>query len=288
MKALAWLDAFAVAPAGDQEAALAQFEWESDGGLPGLRQAEGEATWPADATVRFFDHDCDQENSLTSRVASSGGLEVARACRSDFTEDDEQFFVKHRRLLEQDVKLCARWEKALYGKPIECNDFDGFARVVNSLHAGLRDADGDRILRFTVAKGRKEWRERFNYDAGSYFSAMYRGLKELEGSKAEWKVERLGNASLPDPLFDYEAFFAKEKELRNDKKNKVRPNSSLSRIALQIKFDVALVQVSKDKETVLAKTQLLWSYKPGLSMVADHAACWRRERSAAQRSRAAW
>ena len=101
---------------------------------------------------------------------------------------------------------------------------------------------------------------------------MYRGLKELMGSKAEWKVERLGNANLPDPLFDYEAFFAKEKELRNDKKNKVRPNSSLSRVALQIKFDVALVQVSKDKETVLSKTQLLWSYRPtsiGLSMVAD-------------------
>ena len=101
---------------------------------------------------------------------------------------------------------------------------------------------------------------------------MYRGLKELMGSKAEWKVERLGNASLPDPLFEYEAFFAKEKELRNDKKNKVRPNSSLSRVALQIKFDVALIQASKDKETVLSETQLLWSYKPtsiGLSMVAD-------------------
>ncbi|WP_175241196.1 hypothetical protein, partial [Burkholderia cenocepacia] len=40
----------------------------------------------------------------------------------------------------------------------------------------------------------------------------------------------------------------------------------------QIKFDVALVQVANDKETVLAKTQLLWSYKPasiGLSMVSD-------------------
>jgi S-DNA-T family DNA segregation ATPase FtsK/SpoIIIE len=46
-----------------------------------------------------------------------------------------------------------------------------------------------------VTKGRKEWRERFNYDVGSYFSAMYRGLKELMGSKADWKVERMGNAA---------------------------------------------------------------------------------------------
>ncbi|PAT41963.1 FtsK/SpoIIIE domain-containing protein [Vandammella animalimorsus] len=269
------LDAFAAAPAGDQEAAsaLAQFEWEADGVYLAFDKPKEKQLGLADATIRFFDHDCDQENSLDAEGRKLLEDLKSRERRSDFTEDDEEFFVKHRRLLEQDAKLCARWEKALYGKPIECNDFfDGFARVVNSLHAGLHDAEGERILRFTVTKGRKEWRERFNYDAGSYFSAMYRGLKELMGSKADWKVERLGNASLPDPLFDYEAFFAKEKELRNDKKNKIRPNSSLSRAALQIKFDVALIQVSEGKEAVLAKTQLLWSYKPtsiGLSMVAD-------------------
>jgi len=269
------LEAFAAAPAGDQEvaSALAQFEWEADGTYLAFDKPKEKQLGLSDATIRFFDHDCEPENSLDLEGRKLLEDLKSRERRSDFTEDDEEFFVKHRRLLEQDAKLCSRWEKALYGKPIECNDFlDGFARVVNSLHAGLRDAEGDRILRFNVTKGRKEWRERFNYDAGSYFSAMYRGLKELMGSKAEWKVERLGNASLPDPLFDYEAFFAKEKELRNDKKNKVRPNSSLSRVALQIKFDVSLVQVSKDKERVLAKTQLLWSYKPtsiGLSMVAD-------------------
>jgi len=269
------LVAFVTAPAGDQEvsSALAQFEWEADGVYLAFDKPKEKQFGLADSTIRFLDHECDQENSLDLEGRQLLEDLKSRERRSDFTEDDEEFFVKYRRLLEQDAKLCARWEKALYGKPIECNDFfDGFARVVNSLHAGLRDTEGERILRFTVTKGRKEWRERFNYDAGSYFSAMYRGLKELMGSKADWKVERLGNASLPDPLFDYEAFFAKEKELRSDKKNKMRPNSSLSRMALQIKFDVALIQFSNGKENVLAKTQLLWSYKPtsiGLSMVAD-------------------
>ncbi|WP_437559364.1 FtsK/SpoIIIE domain-containing protein [Acidithiobacillus sulfuriphilus] len=269
------LEAFAAAPAGDAEAsdALAQFEWEADGVYLAFDKPKEKQLGLAESTIHFFDHECDQENTLNAEGRRLLEDLKGRERRSDFTEEDEEFFVKQRRLLEQDAKLCSRWEKALYGKPIECNDFfDGFARVVNSLHAGLRDPQGDRVLRFSVAKGRKEWRERFNYDAGSYFSAMYRGLKELMGLKAEWKVERLGNANLPDPLFEYEAFFAKEKELRSDKKNKVKPNSSLSRLALQIKFDVALVQVSKDKETVLAKTQLLWSYKPtaiGLSMVAD-------------------
>ncbi|HAX20937.1 MAG TPA: DNA translocase FtsK [Hydrogenophaga sp.] len=269
------LEAFAAAPAGDAEAseALAQFEWEGDGVYLAFDKPKEKQLGLAESTIRFFDHDCDQDNALDAEGRKLLEDLKGRERRSDFNEDDEEFFVKQRRLLEQDPKLCSRWEKALYGKPIDCNDFfDGFARVVNSLHAGLRDSQGDRFLRFSVAKGRKEWRERFNYDAGSYFSAMYRGLKELMGSKAEWKVERLGNANLPDPLFEYEAFFAKEKELRSDKKTKVKPSSSLSRLALQIKFDVALVQVSNGKETVLAKTQLLWSYKPaaiGLSMVAD-------------------
>lgn len=269
------LEAFAAAPAGDQEAAaeLAQFEWEGDGVYLAFDKPKEKQLGLADATIRFFDHDCEQENPLDAEGRKHLEDLKSRERRSDFNEEDEEFFVKNRRLLEQDAKLCSRWEKALYGKPIECNDFfDGFARVVNSLHAGLRDPEGERILRFTVTKGRKEWRERFNYDAGSYFSTMYRGLKELMGSKVDWKVERLRNASLPDPLFDYEAFFAKEKDLRNDKKNKIRPNASLSRGALQIKFDVALVQIAKGKETVLAKTQLLWSYRPtsiGLSMVAD-------------------
>jgi len=269
------LEAFASAPAGDADAsdALAQFEWEGDGVYLAFDKPKEKQLGLAESTIRFFDHDCDQENALDTEGRKLLEDLKGRERRSDFTEDDEEFFVKQRRHLEQDSKLCSRWEKALYGKPIECNDFfEGFARVVNSLHAGLRDPQGDRTLRFSVAKGRKEWRERFNYDAGSYFSAMYRGLKELMGAKAEWKVERLGNANLPDPLFEYEAFFAKEKELRSDKKNKVKPSSSLSRLALQIKFDVALIQVSKGKETVLAKTQLLWSYKAaaiGLSMVSD-------------------
>lgn len=269
------LYAFAAAPAGDPEASdvLAQFEWESDGVYLAFDKPKEQQLGLAESTIRFFDHECDQEDSLDAESRKLLEDLKGRERRSDFTEEDEEFFVKQRRLLEQDTKLCSRWEKALYGKPIDCNDFfEGFARVVNSLHAGLRDPEGERILRFTVTKGRKEWRERFNYDAGCYFSAMYRGLKELMGSKVEWKVERMGNANLPDPLFDYEAFFAEEKKLRNDKKNKVRPNLSLSRLALQIKFDVALIQVANDKETVLAKTQLLWSYKPtviGLSLAAD-------------------
>jgi S-DNA-T family DNA segregation ATPase FtsK/SpoIIIE len=269
------LEAFTAAPAGDIEAAstLAEFEWESDGVYLAFDKPKERQLGLSDATLRFFEHECEQENSLDPDGRKHLEDLKSRERRSDFNEEDEEFFAKYRRFLEQDSRLCARWEKALYGKPIECHDFfEGFARVVNSLHAGLRDSDGDRMLRFTVTKGRKEWRERFNYDAGSYFSAMYRGLKELMGSKADWKVERMRNTNLPDPLFDYEAYFAKEKELLEGARRRIRPNSSLSKAALQIKFDVALIELKRGHETTLAKTQLLWSYKPtsiGLSLVAD-------------------
>ena len=269
------LEAFVDAPAGDVEAAaaLAEFEWEGDGVYLAFDKPKERQVGLADATIRFLDHDCDQENTLDEDGRKLLEDLKSRERRSDFNDEDEAFFIKHRRLLEQDVKLCGRWEKALYGKPIECTDFlEGFVRVVSSLHAGVRDLNGERVLRFTVTKGRKEWRERFNYDAGSFFSAMYRGLKELMGTKAEWRIERMGNAALPDPLFDYEAFFEREKELRENKKGKMRPSSSLSRAALQIKFDVALVQIVKRKQSTLSKTQLVWSYKPasiGLTLVAD-------------------
>lgn len=269
------LEAFIESPAGDISAAveLSNFEWESDGVYLIFDKPKEKLLGLSDATIQFFDHNCEPENSLSENSRKLLEDLKTRERRADFTEEDEEFFIKHRRLLEQDTNLCSRWEKALYGKPIECHDFfDGFARVVHNLYAGVRESGSTCFLRFTVNKGRKEWRERFNYDAGSFFSSMYRGLKELMGPKVDWKVERMGNANLPDPLFNYESFFAKEKEYHNNKKTKVKPSSSLSKTALQIKFDVALIRKEQEKESILAKTQLLWSYRPasiGLSMVGD-------------------
>ena len=99
------LDAFAAAPAGDQEAAsgLAQFEWEADGVYLAFDKPKEKQLGLADATVRFFDHDCDQENSLDAEGRKLLEDLKSRERRSDFTEDDEEFFVKHRRLLEQDA-----------------------------------------------------------------------------------------------------------------------------------------------------------------------------------------
>ena len=269
------LEAFASAPVGDQEAAasLAQFEWESEGVYLAFDKPKEKQQGLAETTLRFFDHDCDEDNALEPKDRKLLEDLKSRERRADFTPEDEEFFATHRRFLERDSKLLSRWEKALFGKPIECNDFfDGFVRVVNNLHAGLEDAKGERILRFTVNKGRTEWRERFNHDAGSFFSAMYRGIRDLMGAKVQWKVTRMTTADLPDPLFDFERYIGKEREIATSRSKKLKVNSSLARFALQIKFDVELLKIEGDAETRINKTQLLWSFKPaaiGLSMVAD-------------------
>jgi S-DNA-T family DNA segregation ATPase FtsK/SpoIIIE len=269
------LEAFASAPVGDQEAAasLAQFEWESEGVYLAFDKPKEKQQGLAETTLRFFDHDCDEDNALEPKDRKLLEDLKSRERRADFTPEDEEFFATHRRFLELDSKLLSKWEKALFGKPIECNDFfDGFVRVVNNLHAGLEDSKGERILRFTVNKGRTEWRERFNHDAGSFFSAMYRGIRDLMGAKVQWKVTRMTTADLPDPLFDFERFIGKEREIASSRSKKLKVNSSLARFALQIKFDVELLQIEGDAETRINKTQLLWSFRPaaiGLSMVAD-------------------
>ncbi|MEZ5653204.1 MAG: FtsK/SpoIIIE domain-containing protein [Burkholderiaceae bacterium] len=269
------LVAFAAAPVGDEDAAtdLAQCEWESQGVYLAFDKPKEKQHGLADSTLRFFDHDCDEDDALDGDDRKHLEDLKSRERRADFNADDEEFFARHRRLLERDARLLARWEKALFGKPIECNDFfDGFARVVNNLHAGINESDGERIVRFTVSKGRTAWRERFNYDAGCFFSAMYRGLRDLMGAKVEWRVTRMTSADLPDPLFDYERYFAKEREVAANRGKKLKTQTSLARLAMQIKFDVELLKVSDAGETKISKTQLLWIYKPtsiGLSMVAD-------------------
>ena len=269
------LVAFAAAAVGDQEVAatLAQFEWESEGVYLAFDKPKERQQGLADTTLRFFEHDCDEEDSLSQEGRKHLEDLKSRERRADFAPEDEEFFASHRRFLERDAKLMARWEKALFGKPIECTDFfDGFARVVNNLHAGLDDASGERILRFTVNKGRTDWRERFNHDAGCFFSAMYRGLRGLMGSKVDWRVTKMTTADLPDPLFDFERFIAKEREIAESRNKKFKPVTGFGRAAMQIKFDVELIKLSGGVETKMNKTQLLWIYKPGsigLSMVAD-------------------
>lgn len=268
------LEAFINAPAGDDATAqsIAFLEWEIDGVHFIFDKQREKQKGLADSTIHFFDHDCEETDVLDDRWRKYLEEFKARERRLETNEDDEVFFDLHRHYIEKAPKLLARWEKAIFGKPIDCHDFlEGFVTATQRLVAGTDIPKGERFLRLTVSKGRTEWRERFNRDVGAYFSVMHRGLKELMGNKVEWIVEKMGSGNLPDPLFEHPAFLAKEKEIRGAK---LKTSSSLAKQALQIKFEVALLERRGVMPDILDKTQLLWSYRPesiGLSLAADMA-----------------
>lgn len=266
------LEEFINAPLDDSVVALkvAELEWETDGVCHIFDKPKERLQGLAEHTLKFFEHDCEDVDALGEQWKRHLVDLKTREKRSEWNDDDKVFFDLHRRHIEKSRQLLARWEKVIFGKAIECNDFlDGFVSVAHRLLAGAGDMEGERFLRFTVNKGRTAWRTQFNYDVGSYFSVMYRGLKMLMGAAVDWNIERTNIGKLPNPLFDYEKFFAKEKELRG---GILKPVTSLARNAVQIKFDVTLMQRTGDSDTVIGKTQLVWNYRPesiGLALVAD-------------------
>jgi len=268
------IKAFIEAAPGNSQTAvdLAVFEWEQDGVHYIFDKPRARQLGLAESTQHFFEHDCDEAGLLEERWRTYLDEFRGRERRSEGSdEDDESFFDLHRRYMEKNPALHSRWEKFIFGKPIECSDFlDGFATIAHRLIARAGSSSGkEKFLRLTVSKGRTEWRERFNHDVGAFFSLMYRGLREIMAHKVEWRVERMGGTNLPDPLFDFPLFAAKEKEIRGKKFKKV---VSLARQAIQIKFEVALLEGRGDSQTILEKTQLLWTFRPesvGLSLLDD-------------------
>lgn len=266
------LEAFIRAPVGDQQIAnaVAMLEWEMDRVHLIFEKPRERVQGLAVRTMNFFDHDCDDDAVLGEQWRKHLEDLKTRELRSDWNEDDEAFFELHRNYIQKDPVLHARWEKVIFGKPIECFDFfEGLVSVAHHLTVGAEPSGADRILRLTVKKGRTEWRDRFNYEVASYFSAMYRGLKELMGEKLDWRLDGLGQVQHLDPLFNYRDFFTWEQKHRTVKP---KPVTSLARAATQIKFEVSLVERKRGVETVVNKTQLLWSYRPqsiGLCLVDD-------------------
>jgi S-DNA-T family DNA segregation ATPase FtsK/SpoIIIE len=261
--------AFVNAVQGEQEPAkaLAQLEWERDGVNLIFDRPKEKQLGLAAATLEFFEFD--HPDALDARWRKHLEELKSREKRSDWqTPEDEEFFERHRHFIEESADLRKRWEKVVFGKPVECLDFlEGFVTVAHRLVLGAGETKGERFLRVRIRRGRKDWRTNFNHDVGAFFSLMYRGLAESLGERVEWKVDGQGTNPC-DPLFDYPNFFEHEK----NKDGRVKENTSGSRVATQLKFEVFLIEHVDGTEYVLRKTQLLWSARPqaiGLSLKED-------------------
>lgn len=272
-EAVSTIEEFIAAQPGDPDAAnaLCQFEWEADKIHLIFDRPKERKESLAKQTLNFFEHDCTDPDILTPDEKSYLIDLETRERRSEWNDDDERFYELHRASLDQDAKLKASWEKALYGKPIECTDFlAGLITAVQRLTASESNTIGQKRIKVKVARGRKDWRERLNHDLGTYFSTMYRGLKPLLAGRVEFSSVGLGGApGLPDPIFEYPAFLAFEKSRLGDKFKAV---TSVGRQQIQLKFEISLEILTGTTVAPSGKVHLLWVGRPqalGLQLYDD-------------------
>lgn len=266
------VQAFIAAQPGDVEVArqLCEFEWEADGIQLLFDRPKEKKLGLAAETIEFFKEDCNDPDVLTAEWETHLVDLKTREKRNEWTEEDEQFFDLHRAYLDQMPKLKARWERALFGKPIDCTDFlEGLVTAVQRLTAAEASVVGERRVRVKVTRGRKDWRERFNHDVGNYFSTMYRALRTLLQERIEFERSVISHAGLPDPLFDFPAFIAFESAR---KPGSVKPVISAARQQIQLKFEVILEIRQADRVVSTDKAHLIWWGQPeaiGLQLLDD-------------------
>ncbi|WP_316162454.1 FtsK/SpoIIIE domain-containing protein [Bradyrhizobium sp. SZCCHNRI20481] len=224
---------------GAEAAELAKFEWEVDNILlvfSGLKQRKVHLF---QETLEFFEFEL--PDSLSD--AEKSYLRAATS-RKEPRDDDREFFEAHRDEVGRDRSLRAKWERFVFGRPIECTDFlEGILLALERLYGKAGQLQPNRALEIrTTRRTKNQWLE-LNADVATSFAVRYRGLPGLMGDKVKWDTSH---------LFEYEALLESASRRRGYK-----PNVSISRSAIQIKFDFIL-KVGAEKITV----QLIWNGRP--------------------------
>ena len=164
---------------------------------------------------------------------------------SEPIEDDLNFYRTHRGELKEDAGLKSKWDRFIFGSPLETGDFlSGLAMCLESLFDQDIPEGAKRELRIVADRRTKNDLKKLNVEAGQYFALRYRGLRDLLG-RSIFDV---------DSLFDYDAI-----QDRWAQDRKYKPNQSTARAALQIKFYVAL---TIDDGAIENHRQLVWRYDP--------------------------
>jgi S-DNA-T family DNA segregation ATPase FtsK/SpoIIIE len=237
--------AFIAAPAAwNAEAAqLAECEWEQVKPLfDGVKQERFNL---GRETLAFYD---DREPELlTNEERRQLKLLIERSGIPEAAEEDVVFYESHRNELKEERKLKSAWDRFVFGKPRETEDFlAGFAAAMESLF-NQGEAGSRRLLKVRCDRAtKKEFRE-LNVDAGLYFARRYGGLRQLFGDRVSWNVGQ---------LFEFpalvDAWVAGKGSL----------NRSTAKAALELKF---VLEVEVELTTGGAQsytTQLVWRFNP--------------------------
>lgn len=254
----ATIEAFIEAPPNwrAEAAALSELEWEADGVLQVFSGLRLKKTSLAEETIQFFDYELPDRLSEADKEYLRQ-LKEAKSHKEP-RDDDRDFFEAHREELGQDKSLRAKWERFIFGRPIECTDFlEGLLRALERLHGQAQPLGTTRSLEIrTTRRTKAQWLE-LNADVATAFSLRYRGLPPLMGSGVKWDTSY---------LFDYVALLESAA-----KRKKYKRNVSVSRTSLQIKFDITL-KVGDSSLADRTTVQLIWMGKPdaiGIELPAD-------------------
>lgn len=230
----------------DASAALADWEWEQDNILQlftGLR--EKKTSLPSE-TLHFFDFTL--PDALSEEDSDYLHALEGRKSLKDARDEDVEFYERHREELAGDRTLRAKWDRFIYGKPIETTDFlGGLLSAIERLYEQADSFEGPKSLTIrTHRRSKSDWLA-LNADVVTCFALRYRGLPELTAPYVTWETYE---------LFRYEDLLH---EAATHKKYK--RTTSTARIATQIKFDIEL-QLGSGSAARYPAVQLVWQGTP--------------------------
>lgn len=237
--------AFISAPAGWNEyaAQLAQCEWEAIAPLfDGFKR---EPFNLGQATIDFYDER--QPDLLNDGEKDYLHRLIRRRTTASDDEEDRNFYENHRGELKEDRKLKVTWDRFIFGKPFETDDFlAGIVLCLERLFSQQTPA-AKRAIRIRCDRGTKKELRDLNADAGVFFASRYKGLKSLFGNKVHWEVGH---------LFDFQELLQAWRTARKD------VNYSTARAALQLKFTVELELEVARAQVETYSSQLIWKFSP--------------------------
>jgi S-DNA-T family DNA segregation ATPase FtsK/SpoIIIE len=252
------IQAFIQAPSGwnDAAAGLSECEWEEVKALfDGVKREKFNL---ATETVHFFDER--EPELLTVEERDYLKLLVARST-TEATEEDNGFYEAHRNELKEDRKLKSAWDRFVFGKPREAEDFlAGLAASMESLF-NQGEAGAKRRLKIRCDRATKRDLRELNVDAGLHFAKRYAGLRALFGDRVSWNVGELFN------------FPALVETWRTQGRGPL--NHSMAKAALQLKFVLELEVELTAGGSQSYTTQLVWKFNPN-TVASEFAEDWSR------------
>jgi len=198
------------------------------------------------ATIDFYD---EGEDDLISEDDQDYLKRlIKRKTNREPQEEDEDFYHNHNLEFKGNLSLKTKWDRFVYGAPIECEDFlVGISMCLESLF-GHEESIKKQQLSIKCDKRTKGDLKKLNNEAGRFFAFRYMGLKNLFGSKVIWDI---GN------LFDFHKL---DLEWRTTKKIKI--NRSVAKAALTIKFFLELDVESTNGNLSTISKQFIWKFNP--------------------------